>query len=87
MGADNTFGETNFNPQEKMEWISVKERMPDRAYNVIVCIQDNSSGNRHVGEGYYSHTSREWVLGDIVVSFYYQTLTHWMPLPKPPKGH
>ena len=68
-----------------MEWISVKDRLPDNADSVIACMKDNKTGDVYVGEAYYSIYSKEWMLGDIQASFYNYTITHWMPMPKLPE--
>ena len=75
------------------EWISVKDRLPEESGNYIVCCDDSSCS---YGEGiwyssdvvvvseYYEGSwtwyegGTEWSLENIV--------THWMPLPQPPKG-
>lgn len=75
------------------EWISVKDRLPEESGNYIVCCDDSSCS---YGEGiwyssdvvvvseYYEGSwiwyegGTEWSLENIV--------THWMPLPEPPKG-
>ena len=73
-------------------WISVKDRLPEESGNYIVCCDDSSCS---YGEGiwyssdvvvvseYYEGSwiwyegGTEWSLENIV--------THWMPLPEPPK--
>ena len=75
------------------EWISVNDRLPEESGNYIVCCDDSSCS---YGEGiwyssdvvvvseYYEGSwiwyegGTEWSLENIV--------THWMPLPQPPKG-
>jgi hypothetical protein len=58
------------------KWISVEERLPDILSTIIVC---DKKGN--VGEAYYyGEGSFQWIDGDLVI------VTHWMPLPEPPKG-
>ena len=74
-------------------WISVDDRLPDQSGNYIVCCDDSFCS---YGEGiwyssdvvvvseYYEGSwiwyegGTEWSLENIV--------THWMPLPLPPKG-
>ena len=51
------------------EWISVTERLPDIGVEVIVYSEDDG-----ICVDYYD--------GD---SFGYYDVTHWMPLPQPPK--
>ena len=62
------------------EWVPVKEQLPDDSRSVILCTR-----SRIVGIGFYDKTTRKWVQhysgGGIYVD-----VTHWMPLPEPPKG-
>ena len=75
------------------EWISVKGRLPEESGNYIVCCDDSSysygegiwySSDVVVVSEYYEGSwiwyegGTEWSLENIV--------THWMPLPEPPKG-
>ena len=52
------------------EWIPVTERLPDVGIEVLIYSEDDG-----VCVDYYG--------GD---SFGYYDVTHWMPLPEPPKG-
>lgn len=56
------------------EWISVKDRLPEPKENVI-CI--NRHGNMMIG----IYTEWGWIF-----PCYFESPTHWMPLPQPPKG-
>ena len=58
-------------------WISVEDRLPDDQEEVLVCTR-SKNGYRNIDKGYWSidrfiHRGRAEV-------------THWMPLPEPPKG-
>ena len=55
--------------QEERRWIPVKERLPDIGIEVLVYSEDDG-----ICVDYYD--------GD---SFGYYGVTHWMPLPEPPK--
>ena len=61
------------------KWISVKERLPD-LFEVVLIIDDRKVVfPAHLAEkgglkGFYS-----------VDGYFYTYITHWMPLPKPPK--
>ena len=56
----------------EQEWISVKDRLPDKHTDVLVC-----QTNGKVLKGWLGSADR-WFAPGIV--------THWMPLPQPPKG-
>ena len=75
------------------EWISAKDRLPEENDNYLVCCDDSGcpmdegiwyqSGVVVCAEYYkggwtWCEGSHEWSLDGIV--------THWMPLPQPPKG-
>lgn len=60
------------------EWISVKERLPERFEPVLVCREKNGSpyveqGHKDVGEWWKVYGTRT------------KHITHWMPLPEPPE--
>lgn len=55
--------------QEERRWIPVTERLPDVGIEVLIYSEDDG-----VCVDYYG--------GD---SFGYYNVTHWMPLPEPPK--
>lgn len=65
------------------EWISVKDRLPEEKTDVLVFDRINKTCTI----GYYKKTFEDgyW-------NAYYgknnlrYNITHWMPLPKPPKG-
>ena len=59
-----------------MEWISVKDRLPENEKWVTV-------GNNKFGVfiGQYFSSLGEFACKDILI----EKVTHWMPLPKPPK--
>lgn len=59
----------------RAEWISVKERLPDLYGTYLVYTYDN-----HIKLGYFC----ELVIG-LPPSFDDFDVTHWMPLPEPPK--
>lgn len=76
------------------EWISVEERLPEleitrsdgyhRPRSVrVLCVCKQRSGKVFVKEGYYELFSNKpcWRIPGSIDS-----VTHWMPLPKAPKG-
>lgn len=61
-----------------MEWISVKDRLPERKEDVYLCCiaSDAFPGTRYI-RIFKFYGDGTWERGGNV--------THWMPLPKPPK--
>lgn len=66
-----------------MEWISVKDRLPDKGQMVIVLdndLRDFYKWNMEVALFDGLKKDKFWVSsGD------YRRFTHWMPLPEPPE--
>lgn len=65
-----------------MEWISVKDRMPDLNTYVLICLIGALSGNTLMKVDYtlkYHNNAIEWKHTSE------NAVTHWMPLPEPPK--
>ena len=62
-----------------MEWISVKDRLPEPFDQVIICRP--SKGAPRVEAGSLDVNGWWRVYGTRTKS-----VTHWMPLPDPPKG-
>jgi len=75
-----------------MEWISVKERLPDIYYPELILVA--VKGPNYVSvmlAGYFTDDSdNEWKAHFEIQDSDYMCLpaevTHWMPLPPPPKG-
>lgn len=65
--------------QSASEWISVKERMPEPETVVLTCVT-YGGGNKEIG---MSFTTKRFP--DIFDSFHGDRITHWQPLPNPPK--
>lgn len=61
------------------EWISVKDRLPDRFQPVIIC-RDGPKGTTIVEEGFRDVGDWWKVYGTRV-----KKVTHWMPMPEPPQ--
>ncbi len=56
------------------EWISVKDRLPEKPMKCLVYTKRGEYGGYEItyyNEGFYLQ---------------YANVTHWMPLPQPPKG-
>lgn len=66
----------------KGEWISVEERLPEVDTNVLVI---TASGSFKVARCniYKNGTLVLWATNDGLGE---RAITHWMPLPEPPKG-
>jgi hypothetical protein len=61
------------------EWVSVKERLPEDSKKILLYHQDGRTlfglwSNRK--EGWYFDSFGPWEKDEV---------THWMPLPEPPK--
>jgi hypothetical protein len=62
------------------KWIPVTERLPESGKCVLVCSKDGM-----VAEGSYKAYEKKWTQFRWNVTDL-QNVTHWMPLPEPPKG-
>ena len=62
------------------EWISVKDRLPEDICPVLVALE----GLGTAFNGWY-HDGKWWTVGAGTRPFK-QKVTHWMPMPQPPKG-
>lgn len=64
-------------------WISVKERLPEIETLVFFCVDgfDSADMGKHIGGGVF--WSVETDCDGVPIS--YKDVTHWMPLPDPPK--
>lgn len=80
-----------------MEWISVKDRLPDLYQWVLVTNSPTGTNEprciniwRWEGEdlgwnGLYTPHANSPTYYDIISDMFYDEVSHWMPLPKPPK--
>ena len=65
------------------KWISVEERLPEPYQNVLTCAQKLFGVDRLLVYGIdYTLDNGEWACGG---ESYKTMVTHWMPLPEPPK--
>lgn len=62
------------------EWISVNDRLPEK--NLDVFALSNKNGG-HIFVGYRGYISGDWMENG---SLHIGDVTHWIPLPEPPKG-
>lgn len=70
---------TDIDRVRENQWISIKERMPEIWTKVLV-------GDVRDGfVGIWVFNGECWMVQDYV-SAKLEEVTHWMPLPKPPKG-
>lgn len=67
-----------------MEWISVKDRLPQQHYQRILV--HSYTGNIHV-INYFENSGNSGTLWECDAGFEGEDIsfTHWMPLPEPPK--
>lgn len=63
-----------------MEWISVKDILPDFGFAKDVLTFGTHDSARI---GYYSQKNKIWVIDNCGYSL--EDVTHWMPLPESPK--
>jgi hypothetical protein len=62
------------------EWISVKDRLPEKKGTFLVCTKNDFYCTKNIAkvrfyDGEWHGTGGIW-----------SNVTHWMPLPEPPKG-
>ncbi len=63
---------------QEMDWISVKDRLPERLQRVIVYAAGIIlSDCCYLRDGFYDNNTGLKIDPDLI--------THWMPLPEPPK--
>lgn len=63
------------------EWISVKDKLPELRIPVLVYLKNSEL------QVAIMSTSNNWYISDEWNnSFLHEYITHWMPLPSPPKS-
>ena len=75
-------------------WISVEDRLPQLDKYVLICVND-----RDHGAGVHSQVARriklegdstdgmcDWKANGGPMAWFSRNVTHWQPLPSPPKG-
>lgn len=76
------------------EWISVKDRLPKKYVEVLVCVEvylDSDDGQGFEKKRFVNtdclikktNNGMTWAITGGTEGF---TVTHWMPLPEPPEG-
>ena len=71
------------------EWISVDDMVPDSCGFPCLLCGENSFGQIRVFEGFTGYMERgkfEWHSNQKDIDIDVWTITHWMPMPQPPKG-
>lgn len=67
-------------------WISVKDRMPDKVGSYLVCVGTSVfAANYMPTHCAYSQCVEAGFCSDLFGFIKLLNVTHWMPLPKPPK--
>lgn len=81
----------------KSRWIPVTERFPDTmkdksvysGWSAEIAPSDDVlcylGSEKRQTVAWYSHTYKEWTTVDENIVYKYGEVTHWMPLPQPPK--
>ena len=62
------------------EWISVDDRLPENIANRVLVVCERSNGV------FYAHYEKPFWINLETDKPFISTVTHWMPLPNPPKG-
>jgi hypothetical protein len=75
-------GVTLDNQVASSKWISVKDRLPKNRQDVLVVAFLRDCWN--VCLGWYAPNGKVWHVGFLEETCY--PVSHWMPLPQPPKG-
>lgn len=71
--------------REQPQWISVKDRLPDDASDVLAYYDCGDTG-QVMFVNYYKNNWYDAVFNDLIDDLEQGCITHWMSLPKPPEG-
>lgn len=71
-------GEPTLTPPN--EWVSVEEKLPEEHADILMWRK-----RWKIAEAGTFHIGRFWVYDEIGDSYTADDITHWMPLPEPPK--
>ncbi len=66
-----------------MNWISVKDKLPNSISNVLVYATHTDDEECRVEVGFYDKRIGSWAG---CPTYILNNVTHWMPLPEPPKN-
>ena len=66
-----------------MKWRSIKDKLPEK-YTDVLTLSAFPNGNYAIGVGYYIER-KSWEINWADDPGGYEDITHWMPLPRPPK--
>ena len=76
-------------PRNNMKWMNVNDKLPDRSLNFIICLINDKPILCEVHDATFclieGRVSFYWPSNKWVKDEYYSNVTHWMPLPEPPK--
>ena len=67
-------------------WIPVTERLPMLYERVLTCRLEHNSGSKHICHEYRTTSYGETLVWCLDLDTWKSEVTHWMPLPEPPKG-
>lgn len=68
----------NYETEKENRWISVKDRLPEEEGKYLICCSDGyQTTAEYENKTWLVYTGRYEEIEDV---------THWMPLPEPPKG-
>ena len=62
------------------EWVSAEDRLPENIANRVLVVCERSNGV------FYAHYEKPFWINLETDKPFISTVTHWMPLPQPPKG-
>jgi hypothetical protein len=68
------------------EWIDVNERLPEMDDDGVLTIAVLVHGPSEIHVAQYDTKTTTWYVTGDVSSCFDPIVTHWMPLPEPPKG-
>ena len=68
------------------KWISVKDRLPNPYERVLTCRREHFSSTKIICNEYLSIGYKEKPVWCLDFGTWKSEVTHWMPLPNPPKG-